>query len=257
MKYLYGLMVWLVLIWGYGECSAQPAQPLDSLKARADSLFDHQQEEAALNSYNRILESDSTYYPAWWKSSLMYARIGHQLEDEEKTKQYYQKSLSYAKRALKLHPEAASAHFVMGVAMGRKALIAGPKERVAASRAIKKHAVEALQADTLHGGAHHLLGRWHLEVTNLNFAERMAAKWLFGGLPEGASMEQSLAHLKRATELGPDFILYWYDLGRAYHRMERTKDAIESLDNVLQLEAHTPSDSAYQAKAEQLYYSIK
>jgi tetratricopeptide (TPR) repeat protein len=241
-----------------GVCKAENAvQISDSLAERADSLFHHFEDEQALDLYNRIIEIDPDYYPAWWRSSLLYARIGRQFKDENKKEQYYQLALKRAEQALKLRPDEAASHFVMGVAMGRKALIAGPRDRVAASREIKTHAEKALEADSSHAGAHHLLGRWHLEVTDLNMAERMAANWLFGGLPEGASMDKAVKHLRRATQKNPDFVIYWYDLGRAYHRMEKREKAIQVLSKALEITPKFPSEERDKEEARKLYRSLQ
>ncbi len=241
-----------------GVCAAGNAvQISDSLAERADSLFHHFEDDQALDLYNSIIEREPDYYPAWWRSSLLYARIGRQFEDKNKQDQYYQHALKRAEQAMKLRPDEAASHFVMGVSMGRRALVAGPRDRVAASREIKEHAEKALQADSSHAGAHHLLGRWHLEVTNLNMAERMAANWLFGGLPEGASMDKAVKHLRRATQKNPDFVIYWYDLGRAYHRMDQKEKARQALSNALEIKPKMPSEEKDKEAARELYQSLK
>jgi tetratricopeptide (TPR) repeat protein len=187
---------------------------------------------------------------------LLYARIGFNNKEGDRSR-YYQKSLKAARKALELRPGNVQSHFVMGVALGRKALVASPSDRVEASNKIKAHAEHALREDSSHAGAHHLLGRWHLEITNLNVAERAAANWLFGGLPEGGSLSKAVHHLKRAVALDRDLLLYWYDLGRAYHRQNKRDQALHALQKAIAIDPRLESGKHYREKAQKLYNELK
>lgn len=209
---------------------------------RADSLFKNYQEEAALEAYNQVLQEDPDNLSALWHSSLLYSRIGNRLEDEEQEKKYYNLARDRAERALNEDSTDSQANFVMAVAMGRMALIVGSRERVAASRDIKKYAERALEADSSNAGAWHVLGRWNLEISDLNFAERLAANVLFGGIPEGASVEKAVEYIQKAIDLNPDFILYYYDLAKAYERLDQEEQAISTCQQALELPTRAPGD---------------
>jgi len=208
---------------------------------RADSLYHNYQDNQALSIYQDVLQQDSSVYVAVWRSSFLYARIGNRFDSKEKKKQYFKKSEKLAHKALQMKPDDAESNFVMAVAMGRMALISGPKDRVAASREIKKYAEKAARLDPQHSGAWHVLGRWNLEVANLNFAERMAANLLFGGIPE-ASNEKAVQYLQKAVSLRPDFILYRYDLARAYEKVGKEEKARDILVKALTLKPKTEDD---------------
>lgn len=218
------------------------AQVSDSLLAKADSLYETYQEEEALDTYRQVLERDSTQYTALWRASFLYARVGNRFDDKDNKKEYFNKGIELAEQALKVDSTDTQSNFVMSVAMGRKALISGAKQRVAASREIKKFVDRALEADSSNAGAWHVLGRWHYKVANLSFVERLAANTLFGGIPGDASNEEAASAIERAIELNPDYVLYYYDLARVYEEMGRDEEAIQTCRTALDLENLTPDD---------------
>jgi tetratricopeptide (TPR) repeat protein len=145
----------------------------------------------------------------------------------------------------------------MGVAMGRMALISGARERVAASRKIRQHAMKALELNPEHAGAHHLMGRWHYKVANLNFAERMAADYLFGGIPGEASNKKAIQHLEKAVQLDPNIVLYHYDLAQVLVDEDEYEQAQKHLEEALSLSTNNPDDEIYKPKARALLKDIQ
>ncbi len=234
----YSLLVFLLLGLFTLSASAQP----ESLLNRADSLFSNYQEKAALEAYNKVLQEDSDNLEALWRTSLLYSRIGNQLNSEDQKTEYYNFAKQRAEQALQEDSTNSQANFVMSVAMGRMALIVGARERVAASRDIKKYAERALRADSTNAGAWHVLGRWNMEISDLNFAERLAANVLFGGIPEGASNENAVEYIQRAIELNPNFALYYYDLAKAYEALGQEQQAIETCKEGLAQPTLAPGD---------------
>lgn len=213
-----------------------------SLEARADSLYSSFNEEKALKAYEKILEEQPRNYEALWRASFLYSRIGNRQEGKDRQKEYYNKAKSLAGRALAADSTDTQSHFVMSVAMGRMALISGAKDRVAASRAIKKHVDRALAYDSTNAGAWHVLGRWHFKVANLNFVERLAANTLFGGIPGDASDKRAAEAIERAIKLNDDYILYYHDLAMVYEEMGNKQKAIEACQTAVEKDNLTPDD---------------
>lgn len=219
---------------GFSQTSAE--------MARADSLFENYQQQEALNAYDQILENEPKNFNALWHSSLLYSRLGNEFDDEDQQKAYFNKAKERAERALEVDPVHTQSNFVMAVAMGRMALIVGAKERVAASRDIKKYAERSLEADSSNAGAWHVLGRWNYEISDLNFAERLAANVLFGGIPEGASNEKATKYIEKAIELNPDMLLYYYDLAKAYDELGQEEQAVATCREALEMPSRAPED---------------
>lgn len=210
--------------------------------ARADSLFKNYQEQEALRAYNQILEQDPDNFEALWHSSLLYSRLGNQFEEEDKEKKYYMTAKERAEQALAIDPVHTQSNFVMSVAMGQMALIVGAKERVAASRDIKKYADRSIEADSTNPGPWHVLGRWHYEISDLNFAERLAANVLFGGVPSGASKEKGAEYIEKAIDINPNFLLYYYDLAKTYEELGEEDKAIATCQKAIQRPNVAPDD---------------
>ena len=213
-----------------------------TIYVRADSLYDHFEEQEALDAYLNILDKNPDAYQPLWRSSFLYSRIGNRKEDESIKREYFNEAIELAERALEVDSTDAESHFVMAVAMGRKALISGARERVAASRAIKKHADLALRYDSTHAGAWHVLGRWHLKVANLSWIERAAANTLFGGIPGDASNRNAAEAIQKAISYNDDYVLYFHDLAMVYEEMGRNGDAIGACKEALKRQNLTPDD---------------
>src|SRR5699024_10765190 len=232
------------------------AQKTDSLEARADTLYKQHQEKQALELYQQILEQDPDNYEALWKSSFLYSRIGHRFEDEDKQEQYFNKGIELAKRALEVNPDDSQSNFVMSVAMGRKALISGAKDSVAASREIKKYADRAIELDSTNAGAWHVLGRWNFKVANLSWLERAAANTLFGGISGKASNKKAAKAIRKAIQLDENYIFYYYDLARIYEEMGRDARAIETCQQAIELPSLTPDGPGLKKKCQELIQDI-
>jgi tetratricopeptide (TPR) repeat protein len=233
-------------------------QQIKDLMAAGNKLRDEHKEALALTKYDKVLELSPTNYEALHNASLLYSRVGNRFGEADAAKKttYFRKAKDLADRAIKANPTDAEGYFVMSVAMGRIALIAGSKERVAASTDIKKNAETALRYAPQHAGAWHILGRWNTKVANLNFAEKAAANMLFGGLPEGASNQNAVNCYLNALKYKPNYILYMYDLAWAYYNMGNKTKCKETLDALLKLKPVTEDDPGLQAEARDLLASL-
>jgi tetratricopeptide (TPR) repeat protein len=240
----------LSLICLMGIVSIASAQSISELMASAERLRNNNNEGLALTKYNKVLEQDPDHYEALHSASLLYSRIGHRMQEKDKKTTYFRKADDLADRAIKANPTDAEGYFVKSVSMGRIALIAGSKERVAASADIKENAETAIRYKKDHAGAWHILGRWNIKVANLSFAERAAANVLFGGLPEGASNENAINCYQNALKYKPGYILYMYDLAGAYVYNKQKDKAREMLKKVIAAPATSEDDPAIKEEAE-------
>lgn len=233
------------------------AQNTSELEQRADSLYQEYEEKRALDIYLDILQKEPENYQALWRTSFLYSRVGNRLESEDQQREYYNNAIDLAEQALEVDSTDTQSNFVMAVAMGRKALISGARERVAASRAIKKYADKAIELDSTNAGAWHVLGRWHFKVANLSWIERAAANTLFGGIPGNASNEKAAEAIEKAIELNQDYILYYYDLATVYKDMGRDQQAISTCQTALDKPLLTPGDEEIKADCRELIADLQ
>ena len=236
---------------------AQNNQGVNKLLQKADSLKKGFHEKEALHTYLQVLDIDSTNFKAVWNASYFYSRVGNRFEDKSQKEAYFKKAKKLAERALRLRPDNAYSNFVMAVAMGRIALIASAKDRVAASNDIKHYVDKSISEDSSLAEAWYVLGRWNYKVDNLNFAERLAANMLFGGLPKGASTKKAIRCYQKAIHLNPKVIMYYYSLAVAFHTEHQDQEAIETIDELLKLPNKTPDDPGYKREAQKLLKKIE
>ncbi len=186
-----------------------------ALVKKAEASIKAKNETQALDYYKQALKEDPTDVEALAGASLMCSRIGNRSSKKSLRSSYFKAANTYADVALKVAPTSAKSNYVKSVALGRIALVSGAKEKVAASRNIKKYAEKALKYDPKHAGAWHVLGRWNYGVATLNIAEKAAAETLFGGLPDG-DLATAISCFKKSMAYDPDYVRNYLDLGKAY-----------------------------------------
>ncbi len=223
--------------------------------AQADKPFIQpvslQEEKSALERFKAEVVQDPMNYTALCRAALFSARIGRRQSNKDLKSQYFTEARNYAERALKIK-SADESNYVMSVAIGSVAEVASTKEALLLSKDVKKYAEAALKFNPNHAGANHVLGMWNFRVANLNFIQRAAANALFGGLPEGASNDNALKYLQKATQVRADFILYWLDLAQCQNENNQETAAIQSVKKALSLKIQTPDDAAHLAKCKEL-----
>lgn len=217
------------------------AQTVGELVGQAQQLEKEMKETAALDKYKVILKLQPVNLTALCRASVLSAREGDRQASKAAKLAYYKLARNYAEAALQQDPNDAEANYAMAVVLGRMALIAGAKEKVAASRDVKKYADLAVKINPNFAHAYHLLGKWNYEVDHLNPVEKTIANMLFGGLPQ-ASINDAIANYEKCRSLDPGFILNYYDLAKAYKANGEVQKAIEALKKAIALPVKMQDD---------------
>ena len=134
------------------------------------------------------------------------------------------------------------------MALGRLALAAGGKRKVALAREVEIEAGLALAADPASDVAHHVLGVWNREIVGLHPLLRAFARLLFGRLPD-ASTDEAVAHLRRAVALRPDAIAHHVELGLTLAAAGRRAEGRAELEAGLALPDGWVTDPHYRELA--------
>lgn len=247
----------LTLLLIFSAALTMQAQTVEELRTSAEKLKSIYSEPAALAQYLKILDTAPNDYDALWNASFLLSKIGNRIADEEQKSKYFNKAKDLAEKAIKANSQDAEGYFVMSVALGRIALIAGARDRVAASKSIKEYAQLALKYNGQHAGAWDVLGRWNFKVANLSFAERAAADMLFGGAPKGATDENAVKCYRTAIQIEPEYILYYHDLGEVLLSMEAWGECKKILNQGLALKSVTPDDDGHKTKMREMLAKCK
>ena len=185
--------------------------------AAGDSSYAAFDAVAALAHYEAAATLDSLSAAAWGKAARSAVDLGESERDAARRRAYYEKGVSYARRAVALEPEVAEWQFALARALGRLALSVGVRERIRYAVEIRDRAIRALRIDPDHPGALHVLGMWHAEVRRLSGFERFVAQNFLGGrIFQEASWEQAVRLLERAVAVDPERLVHHLDLAKIY-----------------------------------------
>lgn len=167
--------------------------------------------------------------------------------DDEEVRRLADEALPFAERALELDETAPN---LVGVSVlyGQLALYGDNRTKVDYGRRIRRYVERALEIDPNYAWAHHVLGRWHVEISKLGFAKRLLAALLYGGLPRG-KLSNGIEHLQRASALDPDNVAHLVELGFAYRMDGRNDRALECWNTALRNKSSAIYDRAARARA--------
>jgi tetratricopeptide (TPR) repeat protein len=231
---------------------AQDSTALLQRAARSEAAF---REEEALNEYKAVLKVRPQQLTALIRCSDLSCRIGNRQTDRDKKIDNFKAGYQYAQIAYRLDPANSEVNIVMAFSLGRMALIQTNKERVTAANDIKRYAENAIRYDPSNFKAYHILGRWHYEVSRLNFLERTFARWFYGSLPE-ASLADAIKNYEKSMALRPDFMLNYLELAKALHRDGHDERAIGLLRHMEKLSDEMYDDRQVRQEGRKLLHDL-
>lgn len=244
-------MKWLIVFSFLFAAVTGTGQDVASLIHEADRLESVPDEKAAFHKFREVLKIQPLNIYAINKCSELCSRIGQRQRDEKVRNDYYNAAKTYASLALKINPNNSEANCVMAMVLGRSSMAKSGKEKIQNARDIKKYVDLSIKNDSHNFKAWHILGRWHYEITNLNFFERAAVKMLYGGMP-AASLKESIQAFEKVRSLVPGFILNYLEMAKAYKQDGQDARAIAYLNTMLSLPNQTEDDPAIKDQARKL-----
>ncbi len=135
-------------------------------------------------------------------------------------------AVHHARLAVAATPDDADAHYWLAAALGRRARRAGFAGAVRAGRESYLEARHALRLDSLHAGAHAVVGGFHEAVARLSWPVRTMVTALVA-LPDirQASLASAEREYRAAVRLDPTSLQFRNDLGGFLARSGRVADA--------------------------------
>jgi len=219
--------------------------------------------DVALRHYQAALAIDSLSYEANWKAARAIADIAKQIQGNDDSLKHRRDSLysvgrTYAERAIRADSTRANGHYALSMVLGRLSRTKGSKERVRYAKIIFDEATRAVQIDSNHDNAHHVLGAWHAEVKRLSGLQRFFAKALFGGgFMSVANWDDAVRHLARAVAIAPSHIYHRLELAEVYTDLGRYSKAREQLRVIATLPNVDVLDAQYKEDAAALLKDIQ
>ncbi|MCH8550227.1 MAG: tetratricopeptide repeat protein [Balneolaceae bacterium] len=247
------LLISILVLAGVLSLQAQSADSdeIDSLLEQAEERFEDHDDEGSLELYLRVLDKDDENLEALWNAAIIKVRIGFRQDDERDQGDYYQRAFELAEKALHLYPEDGHANYAWAAAQGRMTDLIGTRDRIRAAHEIEEKVSKAAEKIPDYAPVWHIWGVWHSEVANVSRAERTAARFISGGLPDGSS-EKAEEYLKKAIELDGENILFRLDLARHYLEIGENGQAKELLEKIIEMEPKSKDDPGKLEEAEEL-----
>jgi DICT domain-containing protein len=94
------------------------------------------------------------------------------------------------------------------VSRGRLALISDNKTKVRLAKEAQEAARTALANDPGNDLAHHLMGRWHFEMAQINFVVRQLIRLVYGAALAPGTFQEALEEFQKASELNPTKLIH-------------------------------------------------
>ena len=238
----------LFLLFSFNQISAQD---YNAAIKEADRLETIPNEKAALAKFKEALKLQPTSLYALTKCSELSCRVGGREKSAKVRDEYYATAQTYAKTALKLHPNSDEANVAMAFSIAKTLMLKSGKEKITAVKELKSYGDKAVTMNPKNFKAWHVLGKWNYEVSNLNALEKVAVKIIYGGLP-AASFNNSIMYYEKAKSLAPLFTLNYLELAKAYHKNDDDIKAISLLNYLLSIKNQTEDDPRIKAEAQKL-----
>jgi tetratricopeptide (TPR) repeat protein len=244
------LFVFAVAALLAGPALAQTAAEHISEGDAAYSRFDDQ---AALAHYQAALALEPANYAALWKASRALVDIADVIpatdkDVEERQKKMYTDAVALARKAVAANPNDTWGHFQLAASNGKRLLLLGKKEQIAASKEIKAEIDKALELDPTNHLAYHALGRWHRRMDEIGGAKRFFGGIIYGSIPKG-SYAESEKNLRKAIELHPEYVNHYLELGRTLVALKKYDEAAQSFQKAIDLPKTTSKDDVLKAEA--------
>ena len=218
------------------------------LFASSDSIYKIIDEKQQNNNFEIAFELSLELYKKnkndseiLWRLARAYFDLSDQTSDEKLQKEYIDKGLPFAKKALDIAPNSAKSNHWYAVMFGRQGQLEGTKQKILNSYDMKKYCLKAIELDPNYDGSLHVMGRWHYNIADLSWIERNMASLVYATPPIG-SFEEAIDYFKRAVKANPKDIRHYLWLGKSYYAISDYIKAKDVLSQSLTLEINTDSD---------------
>jgi tetratricopeptide (TPR) repeat protein len=246
MKFLFQTLSFIVLL--LSSLSAQTAAEWKAFAKKEEAAGNTQK---ALAGYLEAEKKAPKDLETFTKIAKQWGDYMTELENEGQRRDAAEKSLAYSRKALEMAPESSEANLSMAISHGKRIELLGNREKIKASREVKKFAEKALRLDPQSDYAHHLLGRWHQNVAGMGGATRAIAKLIYGGVPAG-SYQDALGHFKKARKLRSDRLIHQIEYGRTLMMMGQEQKGRTAIEKGLAMPSTDKDDPAAKARGRKM-----
>lgn len=156
---------------------------------------------------------------------------------------HIERAITHARRAIALAPHDADSHYWLAAALGRRALRTEYRTALRAATESYREAKQALALDSLHAGAHAVVGRFHEELSRHSRPMRMIFAVVSGEEDvKRVSLAVAERQYRKAIAIDASTVLYRHDYGRFLVSAGRLSEAAEQARVARTLPNRTAAD---------------
>ncbi|KAI8467530.1 MAG: hypothetical protein J3K34DRAFT_481196 [Monoraphidium minutum] len=167
------------------------------------------------------------------------------------------KAVEFAERAVALAPEWAGGYIAECVSKGRLALFSDNKTKVRLAKEAREAAVTALALEPGNDLAHHLMGRWHYEMAQINFVVRQLVRLVYGAALAPGTFPDALSEFQAAADLAPGRLIHRVELGRTLLKLGRRREALAALEASLAMDVEDVNAKCEKDEAEAMLARLR
>lgn len=204
-----------------------------------------------------VLRRDPSSYDAAWRVSRALISSANLETDKKESRQMIQEAMKHARQAIELNPEGTTGFTCLAICAGNLSGFLSGGDKIKMAEKAREAALEAIELDERNDLANLVLGVWNREIATVGGMTKLAAKVIYGGVPEGASLEESESRLRRAIELAPGFLNHHRELAITLMEMDRLDEAVTELEIAVGLSWKQPQDEIFAENALELLEEVR
>lgn len=248
-------MKFLVLALAALSMAALSSSALDDMIKLSDQLFNKFDNNGALE----ILAKADTEFPhnadVLWRMARAETHIADHMPrqtDKQKDAQLkvYQTAYDYADSAVVADPKSSMAYTYRAVADGKIALFKGVFSVGSIVKQVRNDCESAISLDPDNAIAYYVLGRTHAKLSEKPIMFRWPLGLAWGNLKD------AIKFYKKAVSLDPKFVMFRYDLAKAYIREDEYEKAKEQLAIIPSIPIRDQDDDSLKTEAASLLQQL-
>ncbi len=209
--------------WDHTECVRDLFIESDSTKARLgegaeiDFLLENSSKCEEIGPVSRRI---ALRYLEWGDTT--YDDVGSKTRDK---KDLFKEGLTWAKRAISQDRVDHENHEMTSMAFAALITVSKLRTKARLADSVRVYAENAVRLHPENDRAHHILGRWHYEVSKLGWLTKFLSRVVFRE-PQDGSFEKAEEHFNIAIELD-NISTHRFWLGMAYLEQGKKEEALE------------------------------
>ncbi len=192
----------------------------------------------ALNSYKKADSLLPNSYEALSKITLAYNNVIEENLDLRRRKEaakYMNNAIKCANLFREKYPDSALTYIYLALTYGNQSmLLKSNKDKIKYANKVKQSAMAAIKMAPNNFFPYIILGIYYREAAKLTWIEKIFAKTIYGGVPEG-TFKQAIEMFDKALSLDSNLTVAYFQIAKTYKSMGKKNKELEFLKKVLKM----------------------